>query len=67
MKSSKCLNETKENPISTVHEKKTPNESPIQTNLNTLSKRVKKTKSVHENFNKDRDKDIKLKVVPPIT
>ena len=49
----------------TVHEKKTPNESPIQTNLNTPSKRVKKTKSVHENFNKD--KDIKLKVVPPIT
>ena len=67
MKSSKCLNETKENHISTVHEKKTPNESPIQTNLNTLSKRVKKTKSVHENYNKDRDKDIKLKVVPPIT
>ena len=67
MKSSKCFNETKENHISTVHEKKTPNESPIQTNLNTLSKRVKKTKSVHENYNKDRDKDIKLKVVPPIT
>ena len=69
VKSSSCINETKENHISAVHERKTTNVSPIQTNLNTPSKRVKKTKSVHENFNKgkEKEKDSKLKVIPPIT